>query len=417
MDNLSTFYPKIMTKTRTAGDGMESDVGITEPIKNITSKTTGKDNNERPARLIQVYPTNIIKSDKKKSHIHSKNPKFVPYEPYPAAVKPITPQSVPKGLKKSKNNMDLNTLISQMSQMNTNLNEFKPRPKLQSSIDKSVSLETEKMFPEKQEMQKKIDELLNENENLKDQLKQQVQVNKELKTMLVASMGEDLETQVQSLNEDKKHLANALLNSAQHLSTHQEQTEWLAGQCEVWRSKFLASSLMVEELAQCKKLLTEKTDNLQQAIKQLLDERCRSRDMMVCTYRNLYSLHEKWLENIAISEYMGTSSAYNRPIGNLNFNTTTPHSTNIIDMASVNLKLSENISSTVEKQDIGHLNNLPSITDGEKNAENVMAMPLEVKKVNEVPVNALVHLAYSNSGNTVRPVASCVHCNGKVQLL
>lgn len=88
--------------------------------------------------------------------------------------------------------------------------------------------------------------------------------------MLVASMGEDLEIQVQSLNEDKKHLANALLSSAQHLSTHQEQTEWLAGQCEVWRSKFLASSLMVEELAQCKKLLTEKTDNLQQAIKKII---------------------------------------------------------------------------------------------------------------------------------------------------
>lgn len=46
-------------------------------------------------------------------------------------------------------------------------------------------------------------------------------MNKELKTMLVASMGEDLETQVHTLNEDKKHLANALLNSAQHLSTHQ----------------------------------------------------------------------------------------------------------------------------------------------------------------------------------------------------
>lgn len=46
-----------------------------------------------------------------------------------------------------------------------------------------------------------------------------------------------------------------------------------------------------------------------------------------------------------------------------------------------------------------------------------MAMPLEVKKVNEEPVNALVHHAYSNSGNTVRPIASCVHCHGKVQLL
>lgn len=424
MENItSTFYPKIMSKPRTAGDGMESDEGTIETVqKNVTNAifpTKGSTSKckEPLIRLIEVYPTNIIKTEKKKTHLHSKSPKFVPYEPYTAAIKPIKPQSASKGSKKSRNNMDLNTLISQMSQMNTDLNEFKPRPKLLSSSDKSISSDTEKQIIEKDERQQKIHELLLENESLKEQLKQQAQVNKELKTMLVASMGEDLETQVQSLNEDKKHLANALLNSAQHLSTHQEQTEWLAGQCEVWRSKFLASSLMVEELAQCKKLLTEKTDNLQQAIRQLLDERCRSRDMMLCTYKNLYSLHEKWLENVTISEYMSNSRAYNRPIGNLNFNATTPHSTNIIDLASVNLKLSENISSTVEKQDISHLDKLPSATDGEKHAENVMAMPLEVRKVNEVPVNALVHLAYSNSGNTVRPVASCIHCNGKVQLL
>lgn len=130
-------------------------------------------------------------------------------------------------------------------------------------------------------------------------------------------------------------------------------------------------SLMVEELAECKKLLTEKTENLELAIKQLLDERCRARDMMLCTYKNVYSLHEKWLENIAISEYTGSSKIYNRPIGNLNFNATKPHSTNILDMASVNLKLSENISSSVEKQNVAHLNELSSFTDGEKFAENV----------------------------------------------
>lgn len=45
--------------------------------------------------------------------------------------------------------------------------------------------------------------------------------------MLVASMGEDLEVQVQSLNEDKKHLADALLSSAQHLSTHQVNQSYL----------------------------------------------------------------------------------------------------------------------------------------------------------------------------------------------
>lgn len=128
-------------------------------------------------------------------------------------------------------------------------------------------------------------------------------------------------------------------------------------------------SLMVEELAESKKLLTTKSESLHQAIKQLLDERCRVRDMLLCTYQNLYSLHEKWLENIALSEY--GSKVYNRPIGNLNFNATTPHSTNIIDLASVNVKLSDNISSSVEKQDISHVTSLQSCTDGEKHAEDV----------------------------------------------
>ena len=66
-----------------------------------------------------------------------------------------------------------------------------------------------------------------------------------MKNLLVAAVGEDLQTRVHLLTEDKLQLARALLNSAQHLSTHQEQTEWLAGQCEVWRSKFLASRYLL----------------------------------------------------------------------------------------------------------------------------------------------------------------------------
>ena len=66
-------------------------------------------------------------------------------------------------------------------------------------------------------------------------------MNAELKKLLVAAVGEDLQLRVNHLTEDKLQLAHALLNSAKSLSTHQEQTEWLAGQCEVWRSKFLAS--------------------------------------------------------------------------------------------------------------------------------------------------------------------------------
>lgn len=145
--------------------------------------------------------------------------------------------------------------------------------------------------------------------------------------------------------------------------------DWLTLEPNGIYYRFFISSLMVEELADCKRLLNEKTEKLQQAIRQLLDERCRARDMLLCTYKNLYSLHEKWLENITISEYAGNN--YNRTIGNLNFTASTPHSTNILDMASVNLKLSENVSSSSEKQDISHLNNLSAVTEGEVNAENV----------------------------------------------
>lgn len=79
------------------------------------------------------------------------------------------------------------------------------------------------------------------NTELENQVQFQTRVNAELKKLLVAAVGEDIETRVQLLTEDKLHLAKQLLSTAKTLSTHQEQIEWLAGQSEVWRSKFLAS--------------------------------------------------------------------------------------------------------------------------------------------------------------------------------
>lgn len=128
---------------------------------------------------------------------------------------------------------------------------------------------------------------------------------------------------------------------------------------------------MVEELANWKKLLNQRTEDLQQAVKLMLEERNRSRDMMLHTYRNLSALHDRWLQDIAISQYTGTKDMFNRPIGNLNLSTTTPHTTNILDLSSMNLKLSENISSNSDKQDISHLLTLPFSTDAEKAIEDV----------------------------------------------
>lgn len=163
-----------MGKARTAGDGMESEENATEtkavikPISNVSHK---KKEPLSKGRLIQVYATKTFMAEKKSPHIYSKTPKFVPYEPYPAAVKLINPKSILLTTKKSRNHMDLNTLVNQMSQMDTNLCEFKPRQKHITSCN-----EKEEKPAYTNEMQKKFEDLMRENESLSEQLKQQVQV-------------------------------------------------------------------------------------------------------------------------------------------------------------------------------------------------------------------------------------------------
>lgn len=64
-------------------------------------------------------------------------------------------------------------------------------------------------------------------------------------------LGEDLQSTFNNLTEDKMKIAKSL-------STNTEQIEFLSSQSEVWRSKFLASSLMVEELARVKTSLAQR---------------------------------------------------------------------------------------------------------------------------------------------------------------
>lgn len=148
-----------------------------------------------------------------------KEPKFVPFEPYKAAVRPIIPT---KKLGSHKNKIFVTG---------------RPRGFSSSSDQTESDVKVVTKIEEGEEFVK----LRLENDELEKQLKLQVQINGELKNLLVAAVGEDMETRVNCLAEDKQHLAQKLINTARNLSTHQEQVEWLASQCEVWRSKFLAS--------------------------------------------------------------------------------------------------------------------------------------------------------------------------------
>lgn len=208
--------------------------------------------------------------------LKSREPKFVPFEPYKGAVNPIIPFKNNENRVKisNKNNLDLNVLVSQMSTITSQ--ELKGKEVVNREFD-----------IEKQKYENQIQELQKERDYYQSQLKFQAQVNSELKNLLVAAVGEDLQTKVNVLTEDKLHLARKLLNSAENLSSHTEQIEFLAGQSEVWRSKFLASSLMVEELARWKASLLQKNRMLLASNKEMLETTSKLREMQLDILRNL----------------------------------------------------------------------------------------------------------------------------------
>lgn len=238
---------------RTQGDGMEkpenetavehtvvlqprsrksSGVSGTEGLENTSSSLKTPDMQS----VIKLVPRAVNK--KKKDiliNLKNKEPKFVPYEPYKAAVKPIVPEEKKHFRLASKKRPKGEAAI--LKEPGEKREDAKIEPGEETS-EKDVNVDWEK---KSRSLELELQTLKEENEQLENQLKFQVQVNGELKNLLVAAVGEDMETRVHVLTEDKLHLARALLKSAKSLSSHQEQTEWLAGQCEVWRSKFLAS--------------------------------------------------------------------------------------------------------------------------------------------------------------------------------
>lgn len=145
----------------------------------------------------------------------------------------VPEKSTKKHRLNKKNNLDLNTLASHVANIKTSELKIMTNVDGDGGIDASAT--QQKMY------ENQIAELKKERDSCESQLKFQVQVNSELKNLLVAAVGEDLQTRVNVLTEDKLQLARALLNSAHNISSHTEQIEYLASQSEVWRSKFLAS--------------------------------------------------------------------------------------------------------------------------------------------------------------------------------
>lgn len=76
-------------------------------------------------------------------------------------------------------------------------------------------------------------------------------MNRELKKLLVASVGDDLQYHFERLAREKNQLIlenEALGRSLAHTA---EQLERMSIQCDVWRSKFLASRYKINKVNGC----------------------------------------------------------------------------------------------------------------------------------------------------------------------
>uniref|UniRef100_UPI00358FB84C golgin-45 isoform X3 n=1 Tax=Myxine glutinosa TaxID=7769 RepID=UPI00358FB84C len=132
--------------------------------------------------------------------------------------------------------------------------------------------------------------LVSEKDAAVRELAVQLQLNRELKALLVASLGSDVQRKVEALV--KEHLMQAALSrEASHkLSAVTERAERLHIQCDVWRSKSIGSRLLAEEQASARRVSECAEKNARRAVHALLAEHRQLRRDLADTYRILDNL-------------------------------------------------------------------------------------------------------------------------------
>ncbi|EPY89563.1 golgin-45 isoform 3 [Camelus ferus] len=118
-------------------------------------------------------------------------------------------------------------------------------------------------------------------------------VNRELKKLLVASVGDDLQYHFERLSREKNQLILENETLGRNIAQLSEQLERMSIQCDVWRSKFLASRVMADELTNSRAVLQRQNRDAQSAIQDLLSEREQFRPEMLSTQKYGTSLHSE----------------------------------------------------------------------------------------------------------------------------
>jgi len=230
----------------------------------------------------------------------AKEPKFVPYEPYKAAVTSILP---PNKHKKTRRKSAAAAIAVSASTSAKQSSVEKPEPSKEVKSTDENCLDNEKpsesvsmVAPTSEVAQKPLPSTAYDREdrlvtglldeanskisvleaslaNAEKQLKIQTQVNAEVKKLLVASVGEDIEAKVDYLTQDKARLAADIRQYSNKICRDFEEKEKLSVESDLWKSKFLACSVIVDELARWKVNLLQRQDDVDHHVRLLLHER------------------------------------------------------------------------------------------------------------------------------------------------
>ncbi len=116
------------------------------------------------------------------------------------------------------------------------------------------------------------------------------QINTEVKRLLVASVGEDIEAKVDYLTQDKARLSADIRQYASKISRDFEEKEQLSVESNLWKSKFLACSVIVDELARWKASLLHRTEATEHNFRLVLHEHAVLWDSLIRLYQLLAKL-------------------------------------------------------------------------------------------------------------------------------
>lgn len=237
-----------------------------------------------------------------------RDPRFVPFEPYKGCVKPIQ-------LRKKKKRVGDKRKGSERMEVEGEgvKGSVEARPGSQAVIKDAELKNAEKLSilvrdfekerasweerltslsADRKTLEEQLTSLKKERGNLEGQLNVQSQVNTELKRLLVASVGEEVQGRVQCLTEDKARMASMIRHYSEKVDRDYEEKERIGIQCDVWRSKFLASSMMVDELVGMRVTLSRKLEEAEEALKVLLAEHDLARQHTLNMYRMNKQLRE-----------------------------------------------------------------------------------------------------------------------------